>query len=715
MTTLSRPISTSDTALDELAALVLSRVVWGHRDRGGQHLSHLLRFLRVYANTPVRVDDADEPLPAPAPALSADGKCRAQATVWRKLGTSFDEERRFWDELVTEQGHRRAVAPRERIEAYVPAEYWAAVHAIINDGPRVFVERAHATLLALRDTPIRATKRRPEGGFPMQGTLDIYATMAGRMVKPLISADELWLPEGNPVALHLARWRSELNQAPKLRVKAHEAEVSTVADGPVPSNQARLLFGSLNDQVRRRLQMTEDEVDELAALDERVVNLKRLRRTAAFQVLRARAMLVLLCTLGSRVTSITEIQQQHVVDKRPGSKGPAVRITPHKTDDGGVPRWKPIAPDAWVVLEVYRRYVQHARRLNGLPPLEPTDPFFLSRLLVGRAKWERYGVTAWLGGVPDAMLAALPLDPSQPYRGYTPHSVRKLCRQWMTTPQAIEWAAEHNLSPERLEVIGETALDHDLGDLPSLYKGDATVEGKERNAGLAAELVWELLTTDRGLRKVADAETYRQALLQRKTAREERDTLRTELQRMCNEAERSGQELSPTAMNARLLRLDQLSTEELDAEKTILAVEAGRIRVPVPDELAEPPRVDLAQVRAAALGDADPTVVPLRRRRRLRNWLTPDELAQVLGVGASTIRSWQTNGLPASKPIWREGALHEFSSRRRAIVVDLLSEEALNHPDKRTAMAEVLATDAPAGWTTFPLMIGERQRRSAAA
>jgi hypothetical protein len=120
-------------------------------------------------------------------------------------------------------------------------------------------------------------------------------------------------------------------------------------------------------------------------------------------------------------------------------------------------------------------------------------------------------------------------------------------------------------------------------------------------------------------------------------------------------------------------------------------------------------------VRGEALGTTA-QVVPLRRQRRLRNWVTPDELARAIAMGASTIRSYVSTGLPANKPpIWHDGAVHKFSETRRAIIADLLIvENALNTPEKRDAMADILATDKPAGWTTFPDFVGERRRPRAA-
>jgi hypothetical protein len=44
-------------------------------------------------------------------------------------------------------------------------------------------------------------------------------------------------------------------------------EVNTVADGPVPASQARLLFAKLKADARKGLRMKDRDVDELAAFN----------------------------------------------------------------------------------------------------------------------------------------------------------------------------------------------------------------------------------------------------------------------------------------------------------------------------------------------------------------------------------------------------------------------------------------------------------------
>jgi hypothetical protein len=45
-----------------------------------------------------------------------------------------------------------------------------------------------------------------------------------------------------------------------------------------------------------------------------------------------------------------------------------------------------------------------------------------------------------------------------------------------------------------------------------------------------------------------------------------------------------------------------------------------------------------------------------------------------------------------------------FNEKRRAILAEGINEAVLDSPEKRQALAEVLAQDPPRGWAHLPLM-----------
>lgn len=415
-----------------------------------------------------------------------------------------------------------------------------------------------------------------------------------------------------------------------------------------------------------------------------------------------------MCVNGTRLGATLAINQEDVVParRRPeGSDvGPAVRITPYKTSEGQTARWKHQPQEVGDILEAYRAYLVRECGRRGRE-LKPTDPFFVSGYDLGR--WNDTSARMSLSGDGSRIRALLPLDASNPYVGEMPHSMRYLAKQWVSSSEAKTWCKENGVDPDRREVIGEVLTDHSLAGMAALYRGDKSPARKELYSYYGTQITWAMLGTERGARHVPDGVAYKALLVQERAMREQMEALETELSQMCDEAERHGQELSPSSVLGRLARIASMSRESVDIGKSVVALETGRATLALSDHLPddEVPRVDLARRKAEANGNVAGT---LTRYRRIRNWLTPDEFAELLGRSASSVRGWVTTGNPGRSKAWSPSKppIVAFNQRRRAILVEGLNDDLFDTFEKREGLARLLAQDPPPGWAGHRLMVG---------
>jgi hypothetical protein len=292
--------------------------------------------------------------------------------------------------------------------------------------------------------------------------------------------------------------------------------------------------------------------------------------------------------------------------------------------------------------------------------------------------------------------------------------MRKRLKLWCSGLEAERWCREHGIEPIRQETIGEACLAHGLKEIAALYRNDSTPEGKEQLRYWGASIAWEMLACDLGQRRVPDVDGYRAALREKSARHRSLENLEREIETLCSESERTGKHLSPATVLGRMQKATRWSRELAEVDRVLVEIEAGLPHrlVPIADEVPDDaiPQIDLDVIKEEEL-NGEPAGRD-RRLRRVRNWITPDELGRIIGRAPSTVREWVAKEVPKRIELWdrTNPPIREFAKTRRAILVDGINEAVLDTPEKRAALSECLAQDPPSGWTHFPLMTSRDDR-----
>jgi hypothetical protein len=691
-----RLIAISDPVSTEIVAVALSHVLFAYKDRSGASLTYVHRFLRLYASTEILRGRSASP--APDPAIRVDVEGWGRATARKRLKITADEEAELYE---TERRLDGALAklPAALVAEYVPIELWPVIGAIASDGPSLFERRVEQLLHTERNRRVKTTRRRPTGGHVSESTLMQTFKVARRVV------DALRRQAAEPLSLgssELEQWRGF-----KMTIKCppSKAGQGTVTDNsPPPTHQARLAFRRLNDEVRSKLALTEG-FDECEAIEETPYH----RVQGLFTCLRNRAIFVCLGVLSPRIEELLGTKRGDFVAEYRflGGVAPAIFLEHHKNDEPAA--FHPMPDEAAQAVRSYLAYMDRWAAETGGEPLSDDDPLFVGQP-TSRSQHGKGSVEAWFGGSADVRRAEalMPIHPDKPDVGYRPHGMRKRMTLWCSGLDGERWCRENEVEPARLETIGNACLAHDLSDMTTLYRGDTTKEGKEQLRYWGASLAWEMLAGERGRRKIADAEGFRAALREAAARRKALENLEQEIETLCIESERTGKDLSPASVLGRMQKATRWARELSEIDRVLVEIEAGLPRrlKSIDDEIpdAEVPRVDLDAIKEEEL-NGEP-VGPDRALRRLRNWITPDELARIIGRGPSTVREWVRKGAPQKAEIWdrSDPPIREFGKTRRAILVDGINEAVFDTPEKRAALAECLAQDPPPGWSHLPLM-----------
>jgi integrase len=681
-----------DPVLEQLVVCLLSKALMGRSDRQGFGWSFYLRLVSEFGRAVATV--GAKTLPAICPDVPKDLDLPSEQTSRRVLQTDFDSEREAWEAVVARDDAFASIS-RPRLAVYVPVVLWRVVAAVIAEGPAAYEARIRTVLHILRDQRVKTTARRPTGGHLSQSTLEVYAFAAAALVAPLAKWAGM---SDHPGARYLEQWRGESVDVHVPR--SREGRGNVTDRGAPPAHLPRRVFSELNAKARERLG-AEPGADEVSLID----SLSARRFVGLHRALRNRALFLVLAVVGSRISATCELRQSDfVLDRRRPAPaigaGPAIRLTPHKTEDGHEPRWKPVPEEVGAVIETYRRYC-----LRWAGPLSPDAPLFLG----GRDQrpYHPNSARSVLSGCPDPRrLALLPIG-SDPCIGYSPHSLRYLAKQFVDAPAAVQVLNELGVDPKKQEIIGEVLLDHKVAGMPALYKGDAGKLKQEYYCWAATQITYRMLATELGARRVPDADGYRHWLEREKLLGEQISALKSELRELLEDAERSGREVSPTLILSRTHAVEGLREDLRKAEAAIQAIELGQGTIPLPDDMPddEVPVVSLAAIRAATLHT--PANGGAVRSDRVRNWLTPPEFATLTGYSAASVRDWTATGKPGRSGAWDpdDPPIVRFNTKRRAILVSGLNQDLLfNTFEKRQALEDVLATDPPAGWTGYPLI-----------
>ena len=623
-------------------------------------------------------------------------------TVVREQGLTRETLRLHWRQLRGEHGVV-AVLDLELLQRLFAAPVWRSLALLIVHGPSGAAALADQMLHREASREIKATCRRPEGGLLSQATLQNYAWVLNWVMTSLVDLHKrgVQCPELGP-------W----THSP--RVSAPEAPAANT-DTSAPSwRLVRLAWQSLDHQIKQRLGAHSDQ-HELEIV--RTCSPFRLRLGGVWILMRRRAMFALCAMLGGRVEAITMLRRADFKPAHQCSDGqitPAIALRPHKTSPDGEVHYKPIPPASTWCLEVLiiatdrilaetPDYTDAGRITRPSPP-EDLAMFPTSLRHPGRSM-RPAGFRAAMVGRParGPRSARAPMLPRQNGTGHTPHNIRSAVMQ-MLERQARDYCEQQRL-PYRPQDIPEALVDHGaIADDRHGYYDRDTLPGREILSRIATSLAWPALTTDRGARRIRDANAYRTALKQRRALQQELERVQTEIEATMRRAsdKRRAAEV--------LLQIRALDEQREPIRSRLAEVEKHieRLRhdpatmIPVPDDLPDEDLDDEFDQIERELTANRSTVAPKAAPAPVRAFLTIPELAEVLEVSLPTAARWangQHTRYPPGDP--RNPLIRPIDTslgpRRRRIPIDSINPSYLATQAQHDRLARI-RSEPPAGW-----------------
>jgi integrase len=725
-----------DATLLGVVEVVLSVYLGEGRSRRASDVYCLLRTIAACGRTEIIRDGAV--VAAPFPELREmpwpDG-----GKGLRALGLTRPQLGQLWLRAQHEQGSM-AVLDREILCTLVPLELWGVLAALIVEGPGIVVERLERYLLELAMRPVRPNRARRPGATHSKRCLTSFATTLRRVMGILSD-----LHRRGAVHPSLSEWG-----APP-RVKVPRAAAANTDRSAPARHQLRHTYRRLDAAYKERFGVGCAD-DELAVLEAGVAD--QLVARGAWRLGRNRALFGLLCVTGSRIGAalalmLSDFNPVHVDPD--GNVGPAIALRPGKTMEADDVRWKPLPTGAGQMIQAHvlltRRLALETdgpgeftrRRRARLPedyPLFPASIKYLERpwhssgfyeALAGRATGPPARQTPWFGVLRrDTQTGEAPPDGRL---GYSPHALRRAALQ-MVRDGGREFCEERRL-PHSPEVIASALLDHEIRSDPYGYADHNTLQGRERLSSLGAQIAWEMLTTDRGARRIKNAAAYREAV-------RKRDVLKAELDRTSREIAAAVQQARAARKVPADLLLDLLANDERSELQTRLAaveaeihnlIHSPRTMIAAPDDISDEQlrREIEAFEKTVRQNHAKPKRAAPHHPDPIRDWITIPELAEVLDISYPTAARWVRGEHlphPAGDPRnpWPADNVPvdvSLGERRRRIWTGGVNAAVIRTEAQNARLAQLLA-QPPKGWSdkhvSGPLRLPEpfASRREAA-
>jgi integrase len=722
-----------DDRLVDAAQRVLFACI-GTKNQERPELRQLGEFLRLYSLTHVS-SNGEICMSDPA-----DGRAFEYAPTRygiRRSGIGpYALHDSYEDAVLRAGGLARAQIDLELLHKAVPKSWVSIVAALIDDGPGTATTVANAAIYDYSKVPVTANRRRT-GGTRSRATVQLVLTEAKRLFSTIQSLHALpacqqWV---QIPPLHM----------PKMRKGGYEVVAPRV-------ETVRQAWQDKSSEIHERLgiRSIEEEMGALNSLSDRAVYSRGLWRPT-----RDRAILTLMVLTGGRRTALARLTRKDYVRDCEGPlpdcrRSAALDLLPRKNKGRDEVRRKPIPAQAALVLDFYLEVMDRMMAAKGRPPVSPDAPLFVAEPAQLKAVQEQ-----WLYQRVAGSLETPPLVPRDPRHmaehmteaehaiGYTPHEYRHFANKLAERAGEI-WNERHPVTGGEVNppipYYAAALLDNGSieNDLRALYGDRRTPAMLEVVSGRAAEIGWEILTTDAGLRKRPDCQAYEREMIRLRRIEEEERRLERDAQNLQARHVSCGQQAllpRPPAESDRVDRimhrqdemvasigelkeimlessaithqLIQLSRQKADA---IVKLDLYRLDqatwLTVPD--SEPPgaeRVDWDAIDRGALGRP---LMPSDTPAAVRDWLTFPEFCEVAGLEArSTLTRW-VNGehIPArrDKRPWEPEQVPvdvSLGKNYRRIWVPGVHEAFWRTSIMRDKLAEILGRwPREQGWTT---------------
>lgn len=656
-----------DDSLIDAAHRVLFACV-GVRNQEFPELRQLGEFLDRYASAAVSIDGAVEHLDADdrVAFAYAPGKARLRSNGI----TPYAFHDRYQDAIMRAGGLARARIDIKLMREAVPTSWVPFVASLIADGPDVGGARAHAAIYDYSKEQVEANRRRLAGPRS-RATVQIVLSEARRVFETVHSLRAL------PAC---RQW----TQTPKLQMPdMPKGGYETVAPRV---ETVRRAWQDKTAEIHDRLGVStiEEEMDALNSLSNHALCSRGLWRPT-----RDRVLLVLMVLTGGRRTALAQLTRKDYIRDCEGPlpdcrRGAALDLRPRKTKGRDEVRRKPIPSQAAHVLDFYLAVMDRMAAAKGRAPASADAP-----LLVAEPAQLKAVQQAWLHQRVAGTAKTFPLVPRDARHmqehitdaerarcGYTPHEYRhfasKLAERageiWNERNPATGGETNPQISYYAAALLDNGSIETDLR---ALYGDRRTPAMLEVVSGRAAEIGWEILTTNVGLRKRPDCVSYEREMIRLRRIEDEERRLEQSAQKLQTRHAHCGQQalLPPEAPNNDRLdlilrrqedlvvsvselkeimlessaithQLVQLSRQKAD---TIIKLDLYRLDqatwLPISD--SEPPgaeRVDWDAIDQGALGRP---LLPSDTPTAVRDWLTFSEFCEIAGLEArSTLTRW---------------------------------------------------------------------------
>lgn len=470
----------------------------------------------------------------------------------------------------------------------------------------------------------------------------------------------------------------------------------------------RQALAGLDEEIERKLGVPID--GQLKRLEE--LEPERIRSLGVFRELRDRVTLGLLASVGMRVGALVRLNMGDVAFKHrcpDGSIRPSIALRPQKTLPDHEVRQKPIAEGLALRIAVYQAFVERA--IPG--GLAPENPLLVRSFTDSSLRLGETAIGNRIGGLNTNGVWHPGLLLRGDKCGYSPHTLRACCTQICASLPASKWieANRRHLDPRaeittsRLQsMIGDALTDHEISLDSMGYFGGKKEEDRERLSMYGTQVTWAVLTTDIGARKVPDAERFRAVVRQLAVFESEEGRIKGERTKLQNAAlagrtRDSGRDV--LLLSSLTTELEEIREQirDLESEKEDLKVNPDRL-IAVDDSLDELPELDLETIEHEMVGGGTRTA---RRNSAstVRDWITPAEFAEILGIGGATIRRWLAGFLPRGSSPWSPSLSpvdDSLGKRRRRLAVTRLNPSYFDTQEKLDRLNEIQA-QYPKGWS----------------
>jgi hypothetical protein len=643
----------------------------------------------------------------------------------------------YQDAVLRAGGLARARIDLELLHKAVPKSWVPIVAALITDGPDTAAARAHAAIFDYSKESVTANRRRT-AGTRSRASVQIVLSEASRLFSTI----------HNLRTLPACR---EWVQAPQLHMPDMPKGGYEVVAPRVET--VRQAWQNKSSEIHERLgiRSIEEEMEALNALSDNAVCSRGLWRPT-----RDRAVLLLMVITGGRRTALARLTRKDYVRDCEGPlpdcrRGAALDLLPRKSKGRDELRRKPIPAQAALVLDFYISVMDRMAAAKGRPPASPDTPLLVAEPAQLKAVQEQWLYKRVAGTRKDPPL--VPRDPrhmaehttdaERAICGYTPHEYRHFANKLAERAGEI-WNERHPATGGEtnppIPYYAAALLDNGSieKDLRALYGDRRTPAMLEVVSGRSAEIGWEILTTDAGLRKRPDCQAYEREMIRLRRIEDEERRLEQDAQKLQARNVSCGQQAllpAPPADGDRLDRilsrqeemvasigelkeitlqssaithqLIQLSRQKAD---TIVKLDLYRLDqatwLPISD--SEPPgaeRVDWDTIDRGALGRP---LMPSETSAAVRDWLTFPEFCEIAGLEArSTLTRWvNSEHIPTrrDKRPWEPEQVPvdvSLGKNYRRIWVPGVHEAFWRTSLMRDKLAEILGRWPPEqGWTT---------------